>query len=134
MKYMKYLAMLTLLTLPLAYSQAQVRVGVGIGLGPAYLAGPPLCAYGYYGYYPYACAPRGYYSPRYFVNGVFIGAGPWFRGWGRPYYGPRVYDRGAYSRGFVARPLERHEFAERRFEGRAFRDYRGNRGFHNGRR
>ena len=30
--------------LPLTYSQAQVAVGVGIG-------GPPVCAYGYYGYY-----------------------------------------------------------------------------------
>jgi hypothetical protein len=118
MKYAKYLALLVVLMVPLAYSQAQVRVGVGIGVGPAYVtAGPPACAYGYYNYYPYACAPYGYYGPSYFVNGVFIGAGPWYH-WGHPalfwnrgyygrgYYGHpgwgygRVYDRG-YARGYV---------------------------------
>jgi len=83
MRYVKYLALLTVLMVPLAYSQAQVRVGVGIGfggvgvaVGPAYAAGPPVCAYGYYNYYPYACAPYGYYAPNYFVDGIFIGAGP----------------------------------------------------------
>src|SRR5215467_15206066 len=83
MKYLRYLALLGLLMLPLAYSQAEVRVGVGIGFGPGYyVAGPPACAYGYYPYYPYACAPYGYYGPSWFVNGVFIGAGPWYHGWG----------------------------------------------------
>ena len=38
--------------IPLAYSQAQVSVG--IGFGPGYVTGPPVCAYGYYGYSPYA--------------------------------------------------------------------------------
>lgn len=56
MKYLRYVALLALLTLPLVYSQAQVRVGVGIGFG-GYVAGPPVCAYGYYPDYPYACAP-----------------------------------------------------------------------------
>ena len=87
MRYWKYLALLTVLMVPLAYSQAQVRVGSGIGpvgvaVGPGY-AGPPVCAYGYYDYYPYACAPYGYYGPNYFVDGVFIGAGPWYH-WGHP--------------------------------------------------
>src|ERR1700757_3475040 len=62
-------------------------VGVGIGgpayYGPAYYGPAPVCAYGYYDYYPYACAPYGYYGPDWFVGGVFIGAGPWY-GWGRP--------------------------------------------------
>ncbi len=62
MKYLRYVALLALLTLPLAYSQAEVRVGVGIGVG-GYVAGPPVCAYGYYPDYPYACAPYGYYGP-----------------------------------------------------------------------
>src|SRR5579859_5119947 len=95
MRYVKYVALLTVLMVPLAYSQAQVRVGVGIGVGPVGVAvgpayaGPPVCAYGYYPYYPYACAPYGYYGPSYFVDGLFIGAGPWYgygfrgyRGWG----------------------------------------------------
>jgi hypothetical protein len=49
---------------------AQVAVG-----GP-----PPDCPYGYYDVPPYACAPPGYYGPEWFVNGIFIGAGPWFHG------------------------------------------------------
>src|SRR5271157_4034434 len=76
MKYLRYVALLASLTLPVAYSQAGVRVGVGIGVG-GYVAGPPVCTYGYYPDYPYACAPYGYYGPSWFAGGVFIGAGPW---------------------------------------------------------
>src|SRR5580765_121921 len=79
MRYLKYVALVAVLMMPLAYSQAQVRVAVGVGVAPAYVvSGPPVCAYGYYNYYPYACAPYGYYGPNYFVNGIFIGAGPWY--------------------------------------------------------
>jgi len=77
--------------LPAAYTQAQVAVGVQVG--PGYVGPAPACAYGYYAYYPYACAPYGYYSPRWFVGGIFIGAGPWYHG----YYG-RGY--GFYGRGW----------------------------------
>jgi len=57
-------------------------VGVGPALVPAPLVyGPPVCAWGYYPYYPYACAPYGYYGPGWFYNGIFIGVGPWY-GWG----------------------------------------------------
>ena len=98
MKYLRYVALLALLTLPLAYSQAEVRVGIGIGVG-GYVAGPPVCAYGYYPDYPYACAPYGYYGPSWFADGVFIGAGPWYHGWGHPYWG-RAYGRGYAGRGF----------------------------------
>jgi hypothetical protein len=100
MKYLRYVALLALLAMPLAYSQAEVRVGVGIGVG-GYVDGPPVCAYGYYPDYPYACAPYGYYGPNWFAGGVFIGAGPWYHGWGHPYYG-RGYGRG-YARGFEGR-------------------------------
>ena len=65
MRYLKYVALLAILMVPVAYSQAQVRVGIGVGVGPGYVAGPPACAYGYYNYYPYACAPYGYYGPDY---------------------------------------------------------------------
>ena len=51
--------------------QAQVAIEVGVA---------PECPYGYYDVPPYACAPPEYYGPAWFVNGVFIGAGPWFRG------------------------------------------------------
>lgn len=53
-------------------AQAQIVVDIGA---------PPSCAYGYYGYAPYACAPMGYYGSGYFYNGIFLGMGPW-GGWG----------------------------------------------------
>jgi hypothetical protein len=78
-------------------AQAQrVTFGVGIGV-PAYYGPAPVCAYGYYDYYPYACAPYGFYGPDYFVGGVFIGAGPWFHGYGHGFYGRGGY--GGYGRG-----------------------------------
>jgi hypothetical protein len=93
MRYLRYLALLGIFMFPAAYSQAQVAVGIGVG--PVYGAvGPaPVCAYGYYGYAPYACAPYGYYGPGWFAGGIFIGAGPWYHG----YYG-RGY--GFYGRGY----------------------------------
>src|SRR5271163_1603944 len=115
MRYLKYFALLAVLMLPVAYSQAQVRVGVGIGVGPGYIAaGPPVCAYGYYDYAPYACAPYGFYGPNYFVGGLFIGAGPWYHwghpaafwgrgGWGRPGWGHEGWGRGYAHPGVVAR-------------------------------
>ena len=53
-------------------AQAQVVIDIGV---------QPSCAYGYYDYAPYACAPYGYYGPGYFYNGIFLGMGPW-AGWG----------------------------------------------------
>jgi hypothetical protein len=144
MRYLKYFVLLAVLMMPLAYSQAQVGVGIGVRIGPGYVGGPPVCPYGYYAYYPYACAPYGFYGPSYFVDGIFIGAGPWYHwghpawfwnrgyygraGWGRAYYGRgfegRVYDRG-YARGFA-----RGEFHGERFRGES--EFHGERGFHGG--
>ena len=85
-----------LVVLPFAAVPANAQVAVGIGVGPAigYPAyyGPPDCEWGYYSYYPYACAPYGYYGPDWFYSGVFIGVGPWYHwggghGWGRGGYG-----------------------------------------------
>jgi len=116
MRYLKYVALFGLLLFVFSGSaHAQVRVAVGIG-GPVYYGPAPVCAYGYYDYYPYDCAPYGYYGPDWFVSGVFIGAGPWFHGYygrgyyGRPYdgrggyYGRGNYGRPGYNRGFVGRP------------------------------
>src|SRR5581483_11920995 len=66
-------------TLLLCASPATAQIVVGIG--PA-----PICPYGYCDYPPYACAPYGYYGPDCFLDGVFIGAGPWFHG-PRGFYG-----------------------------------------------
>src|SRR6202043_4128807 len=74
------------------------RVTFGVGIGaPVYYGAAPVCEYGYYDYAPYACAPYGYYGPDWFVGGVFIGAGPWFHGYGHGYYGRGYgYGRGEY--------------------------------------
>ncbi len=128
MKYLKYLALASVLMVPLAYSQAQVRVGIGIGIGPGYVSGPPACPYGYYPDYPYGCAPYGYYGPSYFVNGIFIGAGPWYHGYARPYYGRPYYGRPFVGGGFRFddRRLDgRHFDDDRRFDGRDRDDHRG---------
>jgi hypothetical protein len=60
-------------------------VGISmVGCGPARvsvdLGAPPICPYGYFETPPYACAPDGYYGPEWFQGGIFIGAGPWYRG------------------------------------------------------
>jgi hypothetical protein len=55
------------------FTSALAQVSINIGV-------PPVCPYGYFDYAPYDCAPYGYYGPDWFVNGVFIGAGPWFHG------------------------------------------------------
>ena len=139
MRYLKYFALLAVLMVPVAYSQAQVSVGVAVG--PGYVAGPPVCEYGYYDYYPYACAPYGFYGPSWFVNGVFIGAGPWYhsyRGWGHAGYWGRGdwgrgyrssgwgYGREGYGRGYVRGGYERA------YAGGGFRGERGGREFHGG--
>jgi hypothetical protein len=106
MRYLKYAALFGLLLFVSSGSaNAQVRVAVGIG-GPPYYGAAPVCSYGYYDYYPYACAPYGYYGPDWFVSGIFIGAGPWFHGYyGRGYYSRpwAYYGRGSYGRPYYGR-------------------------------
>ena len=99
-----------LVALPFA-AMANAQVGVGVGVGPAvvdgpydygYDYGPPVCEWGYYSYYPYACAPYGYYGPQWFSGGIFLGVGPWYgwgwgHGWGRGGYG--YGNRGGYGYG-----------------------------------
>ena len=143
MRYLKYFALLAVLMLPLAYSQGQVAVGVRIG-GPGYLAGPPVCAYGYYPYYPYGCAPYGYYGPSYFVDGIFVGAGPWYH-WGHPaWFWSRGWDRddwrwhdrdgwrnrGFYGRGYAHGYVRGYDRAYNRGYGRG--EFRGGEGFRGG--
>jgi hypothetical protein len=112
---MKNLMLLSLLgaclmAAPSAHAQP-VRFGVGIGVGPVYGGPPPVCPYGYYSYYPYACAPYGYYGAEWFSGGIFMGAGPWFHGfYGHPGYGrpgfvgrPGFYARPGFRGGAVAR-------------------------------
>ena len=97
MKSFRLVLLAALMTVGLAATatKADAQVGVGVGIGPAVVDapmvyGPPACDYGYYAYYPYACAPYGYYGPNWFSGGLFIGVGPWYGwGWGRGWYGYR---------------------------------------------
>jgi hypothetical protein len=113
MRYLKYVALIGLFVVMAGTAHAQVAVQVG----PVFVGPAPVCAYGYYGFAPYACAPYGYYGPSYFSGGVFIGAGPWFHGfYGNGWHGGPVFHGGPGFRG----P------APRGFEGGS----RGNPGFH----
>src|SRR5580704_11154622 len=136
MRYLKYFGLLGLFViLAGTAANAQVRFGVGIGVGPgyvpppAYVGPPPDCRYGYYGYYPYACAPYGFYAPEYFDGGVFIGAGPWFHGFYRG-YGPGYRYFGRDDDRFRDHDRFRERDGFRDFHGE--RDFRGGRDFHGG--
>ncbi len=109
------LLLAVLLAVPAATAHAQVGVAVGFGPAVVPVAAPiePACAYGYYNYYPYACAPYGYYGPDWFYGGAFIGVGPWYH----RHFGDRggFYGRGAYGRSFVG---DRGGYNGRGFAGR----------------
>jgi hypothetical protein len=126
-RYLKYLAfLLALLALPAVHSQAQVSIGVGIHIGPDYgiYHAPPVCEWGFYPAYPFGCAPYGYYGPEWFVDGVFIGAGPWYRFYYvRPaYYRPYYFRSAFYVHRFHDR--DRFIFRDQRFHDRGFRSFR----------
>ena len=128
MRYLKYLALLVAVALPSISSHAQVAVGVQIGPDYGFYNPPPVCTYGYYPYYPFACVPYGYYGPEWFVEGVFIGAGPWDHFYFRH---PEFYRHGywvgpayRYRGGFEHFRDVHHDFrGEDRWD-------RGDRGFH----
>ena len=113
---------LALFLMPVPKANAQVSLGVQIG-GPA-----PRCPYGYFDYSPYNCAPYGYYGPDWFSGGIFLGAGPWFRGPANFYGGinrrfdPRYGYRGRFpGRGPYREPRDHF----RNFHGTQMRDGRG---------
>ena len=127
MRYLKYLTLLlAVLALPALHSQAQVAIGVGINIGPNYgvYHAPPVCEWGFYPTYPFGCAPYGYYGPEWFVDGVFIGAGPWHNFYYvRPvYYRPYYFRSVWYPHRFHDR--DRFFFRDERFHDRGFREFR----------
>ncbi len=127
MRYLKYLVLLAVVAVPAIHSQAQVSIHVQIGPSYGYYHPEPVCVYGYYPYYPFGCAPYGYWGPQWFVDGVFIGAGPWYHF----YYLHPEYHR-AYWRFRNERfeHFREREVREGRFRGASFRG--GDRGFHGG--
>jgi hypothetical protein len=140
MRYLKYVALLGLLLFAASYAQAQVSVGIAIGpvYGERVYVAPPACPYGYYDYYPYDCAPYGYYGPNYFVSGVFIGVGPWYRGrFDRDrYWGDRDRFERAHRWGDRDRNRFEHDrgyFSPRERDRRSFDAGRGDNHFDRGR-
>ena len=95
-------------------SDAQVAISIGA---------PPVCPYGYYDFPPYNCAPYGYYGPDWFINGVFIGAGPWFHG-PHGFYG-HVDNRFDPRHGYVGPFPSRGDRAFHHFHGNEMRDGHG---------
>jgi uncharacterized membrane protein YgcG len=151
-RYLKYLALLVaVLALSTVHSQAQVSIGVQIGPTYGIYNAPPVCEYGFYPDYPFACAPYGYWGPNYFVNGAFIGVGPWnnFYFTHPTFYRPFYVNRGFGVHGGFERfhtvdrfgPGARfrgERFNDRRVEGQGFRNFSGpsinrDRGFDRGR-
>jgi hypothetical protein len=128
MRYLKYFALLGVLLFAVAGSaHAQVAVGVRVGPVAAAVGPEPVCAYGYYSYYPYACAPYGYYAPSWFLGGVFVGAGPWYH---YHWYGPRYYGHSGYWHGYGYRPGYGYRAPVHAYVGHPGPVYRG--GYHGG--
>jgi hypothetical protein len=99
-------------------AHAPAQVSIGVNIGPA-----PVCPYGYFDYAPYNCAPYGYYSPDWFINGVFIGAGPWFHG-PRGFFG-HVDNRWDPHHGYAGPLPERGARPFAHFQANEARDGRG---------
>lgn len=74
---LKFVFLFGVATVCLAIYAPRASAQVTVQIGPA-----PVCPYGYFDYPPYECAPYGYYGSEWFINGIFIGAGPWYHGRG----------------------------------------------------
>lgn len=119
MKYLRSLALAAAATVLLsAGTVAQAQIGIGVNIGPA-----PVCPYGYFDYAPYDCAPYGYYGPDWFLNGIFIGAGPWFHG-PHGFYG-HVDNRYDPHNGYRGPLPERGAQPFQHFQGNEARDGQG---------
>src|SRR5665213_1259900 len=110
MKTLKYVV-LTIIAAGFFVANPQcANAQIGISIGDA-----PVCPYGYYEVPPYNCAPDGYYGPEWFSDGLFIGAGPWYRGSGN-FYG-HVDHRLDFRKGYHgAMPAREARPAEHRAE------------------
>jgi hypothetical protein len=115
----------------LAFSALAIALLSSSSLGPAQIAVnvgvEPGCPYGYFDYAPYDCAPYGYYGPDWFVDGFFIGAGPWFHGHAG-FYG-HVDNRFDPHNGYRGPLPARGEAPFNHFHGNEARDGHGNIGY-----
>lgn len=119
MRWLNTIALLCVILLFGAGSSSlRAQVSIGVQIGPE-----PICPYGYFDYPPYYCAPYGYYGPDWFVNGVFIGVGPWFHG---PHgFAGHVDNRFDPRHGYHGPLPERGEQPFNHFHGNEARDGRG---------
>jgi hypothetical protein len=120
--------------LTVAPSQANAQLNITIGIGAA-----PVCPYGYFNYAPYPCAPFGYYGPQWFTSGIFIGAGPWyrgpvgFRGYINHDFDPHFGYRGPLPVRGEHADWDRHRGWDRQFRGNEYHaEYRHDNGNHYG--
>ncbi|HVC45683.1 MAG TPA: hypothetical protein VND90_00425 [Terracidiphilus sp.] len=136
MKRFKVFAVATVAALCLALSapRADAQLSINVNFGQQ-----PVCPYGYFDYSPYRCAPFGYYGPQWFSGGLFIGAGPWFRGpvgfhgYVDHRYDPRFGYRGGFPRRGERADWGRHRGWEHSFHGTDMRqEQRHDNGRHNG--
>ena len=133
MKALKHLALALVAGASLTALAPAARAETTIQIGAE-----PICPYGFYDYYPYACAPSGFYGPEWFTGGVFIGAGPWYHG--PAYFRGRVdvhYDGHYGYHGPYPRPGDRpnpewHSQRMAQFHGTEVRSFGGREGGHEG--
>ena len=125
MKIYRYFVLAAFAVICFAASQkllAQISVQIGAA---------PVCPYGYFDYSPYDCAPYGYYGPEWFRGGVFIGAGPWYRGdrnfWGHVdnHYDRRYGYHGEYPQRGEHVVQQHHPDHDEHFRGNEMRDGHG---------
>jgi hypothetical protein len=125
MKWFRLIALPALAALSLAICPAKSSAQISISIGVA-----PACPYGYYNYAPYQCAPFGYYGPQWFTGGVFLGAGPWFRGpvgfhgYINHDYDPHFGYRGSFPVRGEHADWGRHRGWEHEFHGNEFHEER----------
>jgi hypothetical protein len=104
-----------------AETKAAAQISINIGVAP-------VCPYGYFNYAPYQCAPFGYYGPQWFTGGVFVGAGPWFRGpvgfhgYVNTYYDPHYGYHGPYPAHGEHADWGRHVGWDKHWHGNEYRE------------
>ncbi len=118
MPCLKTIALSTLAAALLAAAPAVAPAQISVSIGAA-----PYCPYGYFDYAPYNCAPYGYYGPDWFNGGIFIGAGPWYRG--RPGFYGHVDNRFDPNHGYHGPLPDRGEHAFSNFHANEARDGQG---------
>lgn len=123
MRALSFAIFAAVLGIGMTVTAPKAEAQVSVQIGPA-----PVCPYGYYATAPYDCAPYGYYGPDWFVNGGFIGAGPWFHG-PEHFYGhvDGRFDRDHYRGPFPHRGEHSTHSVEHmdHFRGRDMRDGHG---------